>query len=530
MAGDYAELHQSGKSPWCAMMQVAADDTYDDYVICRGFDPRILKFVDYASGDANKPGISVAKPFGKRTTGTYEIGEIYPAFLPTQGHTELNEFKQGPYFPPSPVAVKWRVGQNPGVVTGGLDGGQPENLTDEIGILYDHNGKVVNWLLIDSKAGDDHFLFTLSEDMGATEGLAEIRSMDDATQVEASAEVKNTLGDFSHLKSGDRGICVKVDGVYYSVHPEGGAVGVTITLTADIAGTMGATATATVDVSGDPDTAVSSSVTVYNTTTKKAYAGAKGWAVKINGVWWLVEIDQYALLSLATLSSDTHDISDGYTNQGSVARKQATTVSALVAISSYPDSFIPGTLPDLDNPRNLLGLSGDKATVAYNRTNDKWEILELRPATARLAKIKLTASWPVGVDASSTSFDVIGSESIVGGEIPTITTVKDVYSLAMNAKGGDTGLVRYNYVTESWELVSITHTATMWRGTIDSTFSGTPATFAATPVAAYNGAIPSGSQTIQNIYGWSDGTATKKVAVIWNPNNATWEPLQMGCP
>jgi hypothetical protein len=67
------------------MMQVAADDTYDDYVICRGFDPRILKFVDYASGDANKPGISVAKPFGKRTTGTYEIGEIYPAFLPNAG-------------------------------------------------------------------------------------------------------------------------------------------------------------------------------------------------------------------------------------------------------------------------------------------------------------------------------------------------------------------------------------------------------------------------------------------------------------
>ena len=239
MAGDYAELHQSGTSPWCAMMQVAADDTYDDYVICRGFDPRILKFVDYASGDANKPGISVAKPFGKRTTGTYEIGEIYPAFLPTQGHTELNEFKQGPYFPPSPVAVKWRVGQNPGVVTGGLDGGQPENLTDEIGILYDHNGKVVNWLLIDSKAGDDHFLFTLSEDMGATEGLAEIRSMDDATQVEASAEVKNTLGDFSHLKSGERGICVKSGGIYYAVHPEGGG---TIEFLVDSATTISDTA------------------------------------------------------------------------------------------------------------------------------------------------------------------------------------------------------------------------------------------------------------------------------------------------
>jgi hypothetical protein len=67
IAGDQANLRQDGTSPFCAMMQVASDDTYDDYVICRGFDPRILRFIDYAEGDANKPGISVAKPFGKRT-------------------------------------------------------------------------------------------------------------------------------------------------------------------------------------------------------------------------------------------------------------------------------------------------------------------------------------------------------------------------------------------------------------------------------------------------------------------------------
>lgn len=133
------------------MMQVAAEDTYDDYVICRGFDPRILRFIDYAEGDANKPGISVAKPFGKRTAGTYEIAEVYPALLPTQGNSGFDDFRQVVYTPPSPVAVNWRVGQNPGKVTGGgLEGGQPEELTDTIEILYDHNGKVVNWLLIDS--------------------------------------------------------------------------------------------------------------------------------------------------------------------------------------------------------------------------------------------------------------------------------------------------------------------------------------------------------------------------------------------
>ena len=140
--GEHANLRQDGVSPFCAMMQIIAADTYDNYVICRGFDPRILKFVE---------NVSVAKPFGKRKPGTYQIGEIYPTFLPTQGNTLFGDFRNVTYFPPSPIDVKWRVGQNPGVVTGGgLDGGQPAELSDEIEILYDHNGKVINWLLIDS--------------------------------------------------------------------------------------------------------------------------------------------------------------------------------------------------------------------------------------------------------------------------------------------------------------------------------------------------------------------------------------------
>lgn len=123
------------------MMQVMEEDTYDNYVICRGFDPRILRFMN---------NISVAKPFGKRNPDTYKVGEIYPAFLPTQGNTNFMDFRNVTYVPPSPGNVLWRVGQNPGVAVGGLDGGQPENLDGQIEILYDHNGKVINWLLIDA--------------------------------------------------------------------------------------------------------------------------------------------------------------------------------------------------------------------------------------------------------------------------------------------------------------------------------------------------------------------------------------------
>lgn len=73
--------------------------------------------------------------------------------------------------------------------------------------------------LLPKKGGKVAFYqFTLLEDMGAG-GLSEIRTMDDSTQIAASAPVVNTLGDFTHLNDGDQGICVLVDGEYYAIHP-----------------------------------------------------------------------------------------------------------------------------------------------------------------------------------------------------------------------------------------------------------------------------------------------------------------------
>lgn len=221
--GDHAQLRQDGTSPFCAMMQVAAEDTYDDYVICRGFDTRILRFIDYAEGDENKPGISVAKPFGKRTAGTYEIGEIYPAFLPTQGNAGYSDFRQVIFTPPSPSAVDWRVGQNPGVVTGGLEGGQPEGLSDTIGILYDHNEKVVNWLLIDSNGGGDGitvYVAELKAPWSANIALCDIYSMDGTTLTDTTidANVHDPIAVFAALTTGHRLYVTKQNGKYYAVN------------------------------------------------------------------------------------------------------------------------------------------------------------------------------------------------------------------------------------------------------------------------------------------------------------------------
>lgn len=138
--GEHAKLRVDGLFPYCAMMQVAAEDEYEEYVICRGYDLRILKFIDYAAGNADKPGISVAKPFGSRAAYAYQIGEVHPAFLPTQGSTE--------YVPPTPTTITWRVGQNPGKAEGTHD--HPIALSETITSLTDHNNLPVHWMLLDN--------------------------------------------------------------------------------------------------------------------------------------------------------------------------------------------------------------------------------------------------------------------------------------------------------------------------------------------------------------------------------------------
>jgi len=139
-SGEHAALQVDGVFPYCAMMQVAVADTHEDYVICRGFDIRIPKFVNYIAGDANNPGIPVAKPYGKRVTGMYEVAQVFPAILPLQSSN------------PSPSSVLWRVGQNPGVSV--TTAGHPADLSEEIEILYDDNGYAIDWMLLDTDASD----------------------------------------------------------------------------------------------------------------------------------------------------------------------------------------------------------------------------------------------------------------------------------------------------------------------------------------------------------------------------------------
>lgn len=132
-----------GVFPYVAMMQVAAEDTEDDYVICRGFDIRMDRFIDYAAGDADKPGIPVAKPYGRRQSGLYRIGQVFPAILPFQTGS------------PSPSSVPWRVGQNPGVAADSV--GHPADLNETINALEDSGFTKIAWQLLDDPDGPQRF-------------------------------------------------------------------------------------------------------------------------------------------------------------------------------------------------------------------------------------------------------------------------------------------------------------------------------------------------------------------------------------
>jgi hypothetical protein len=128
LTGRRETLRAEGDAPYCAMVQVAATDTHDNYVLCRGYDPRVKRFFNYDSADpTNVPGIPVAKPYGNRNKGAYIVGQVFPAFLPRS-----------------------KLGQNAGVVEDDHFQGHPIDLDDTVGLLTDDDGRYIDWMLIDN--------------------------------------------------------------------------------------------------------------------------------------------------------------------------------------------------------------------------------------------------------------------------------------------------------------------------------------------------------------------------------------------
>jgi hypothetical protein len=135
------------------MMQVALDDEFENYVICRGFDPRTWRFHDCDPDDlSNLPGIAVAKPYSNRKVGAYAVGQMFPAVIPVT-----------------------RIGETAGVASS--SSGHPADLDETINILYrddtndpNANGNPIAWLLLDSGGSGEMVMFELLEDLGQWSG------------------------------------------------------------------------------------------------------------------------------------------------------------------------------------------------------------------------------------------------------------------------------------------------------------------------------------------------------------------------
>ena len=113
MTGQYADLGKKGPSPVVALMQVIEEDTYDNYLVCRGFDPETRKFYD---------SINVAKPYGVRGDNAYEVGRVISC---AKSQTQL--------------------GTNPGRAETTV--GHPEDLDEAIVLLYADDGvSPIEWL------------------------------------------------------------------------------------------------------------------------------------------------------------------------------------------------------------------------------------------------------------------------------------------------------------------------------------------------------------------------------------------------
>lgn len=147
--GEYAQLGDKADLTRVAMIQIAEEDTHDNYVVCRGFDPEAKKFFN---------AINVGKPYGVRgETGTYTVGEVYIAVKPLT-----------------------RIGETPGMAE--TSDGHPADLNEEVGILVDDDDNPIAWILIDDGSGK-----------GGTATMIQCTANGSVSESDATIDVNNVV-------------------------------------------------------------------------------------------------------------------------------------------------------------------------------------------------------------------------------------------------------------------------------------------------------------------------------------------------
>jgi hypothetical protein len=116
VSGEYSPIGVPTEKIHIAMFQVIEADTHDNYIVCRGYDPTLRKFLN---------SINVAKPYDQRGAFGYVVGHVFPAAIPIT-----------------------RLGETSGVSETTI--GCPADLNEAIEILLDDDSNPVRWLDISS--------------------------------------------------------------------------------------------------------------------------------------------------------------------------------------------------------------------------------------------------------------------------------------------------------------------------------------------------------------------------------------------
>lgn len=370
------------------------------------------------------------------------------------------------------------------------------------------------------------FKFTLTEDMTAG-GHADIFTLS-GTAFATDVVVEDTLNDFTHLKDGEDGLCIRSAGAYYAIHPEAAAAKalVAFELVTDLSATSG-TGTVTFTTSTDI-VATGASITLLNPIGELAYTGAIGTAIKIGNSWYVIEVNRPEAWLQVTFDCNSHDWTSGDSPRGFNADQTTTlTVSSTTTLSSYPVNDL-GSIT-ISNPYNLNWITGDRALLRKQDNNDYLVVKVLHAVCLRF-RFKLSANAPDGLTPTLTATAICPTNSDSGPPPSGTISIQDIYGLAHNAKTNHKGIAEYDYNNGWWYVTECEHNALRFRGTLNGSLSGGASFFSVNPVVAFNGKLPSGPLNVHNMHSWDEGTNGYIVSCEWNPVDGRYEAYQMRCP
>jgi hypothetical protein len=306
----------------------------------------------------------------------------------------------------------------------------------------------------------------------------------------------------------------------------GGVPFITFVLTSGLTDT----GTATVETTSDASIiAVGDVVDLYNPTEYPAYVGAVGSAVQANGVWCVVEVNRPSPFLHVTLSCDSHNWTASDSATGFNADQVSPiTVSFTKGIDGFPLSY--GGTVTISNPYNFNWLTGDRALLRKQDDSGNYFVIKVFRQTCLRFRFRLTANTPSTLEPMLTATAICPTNSEDGPPPSGTISIKDIFGYAANAKTGHKGVAEYDFNNGWWYVTECQHTAWRFRGTLSGTLTGGASFFNVTPVRAFDGKLPVGTQTVYNMHSWDSGTNGHIVSCEWNPEDGRYEAYQMRCP